>query len=93
MDKGAYARAVVLLLSILLVGHAAPSGLQSSMSINPSDPISATSADLINDPQGRGHLLVRSFRQWGFRHPVLPAHVNHRLCGHLGCTAQHWMSR
>ena len=89
MHEGAYALAVALLLSILLVGHAAPSGLQSSMSINPSDPVSATSADLINDPQGRGHLLVRSFRQWGFRHPVLPAHVSYRVRGHLGCTAQH----
>jgi len=54
----AWALAVVLSSSLLLVGHAAPVRLQSSLNINPSDPVSATPADLVNDPQGRGHLLV-----------------------------------
>ena len=31
---------------------------QAALAINPSDPVSATTADLVNDPTGRGHLLV-----------------------------------
>ena len=34
--------------------------LQATMAINPADPVSATTADLTNDPTGRGHLLVRA---------------------------------
>ena len=34
--------------------------LEATMAINPADPVSATTADLTNDPTGRGHLLVRA---------------------------------
>ena len=59
MNMAACALAIALSSSLLLAGHAVPIKLQSSVFINPSDPVSATSADLVNDPQGRGHLLVR----------------------------------
>ena len=53
-----------LIAVLAFLGDAAPIAgrglLQSSLAINPSDPISATTEDLVNDPQGRGHLLVRS---------------------------------
>ena len=59
----AWQLAFALVAVLDFAGDAAPiTGrglLQSSLSINPSDPISATTADLVNDPQGRGHLLVR----------------------------------
>ena len=32
---------------------------QSALQLNPLDPVSATTADLADDPTGRGHLLVR----------------------------------
>ena len=56
--------AFALYAVLMFGGDAAPIAgrglLQSSLAINPSDPISATTEDLVNDPQGRGHLLVRS---------------------------------
>lgn len=33
---------------------------QAALSINPLGPVSAITADLVNDPTGLGHLLVRN---------------------------------
>ena len=33
---------------------------QAALSINPLEPVSASTADLVNDPTGLGHLLVRN---------------------------------
>ena len=57
-----------ILISILLFVHVNDARLrprgrqlqQSALSINPLEPVSASSADLVNDPTGLGHLLVRS---------------------------------
>lgn len=42
-------------------GKAARRLQQSALKINIRDPVSATTADLVDDPTGRGHLLVRYF--------------------------------
>lgn len=56
--------ASALIAFLAFPGDAVPNAgrglLQSTLAIDPSDPISATTDELVNDPQGRGHLLVRS---------------------------------
>ena len=42
----------------LHAGNAARRLQQSALKINARDPVSATTADLVDDPTGRGHLLV-----------------------------------
>ena len=60
----AWQLAFTLIAVLNFAGDAAPvvgrGLLQSSLAINPSDPVSARIEDIKNDPTGRGHLLVCS---------------------------------
>ena len=58
-----FRRASALILALVLwclARDANAMGRSLQQSIGNSVPMSATLADLVNDPQGRGHLLVRS---------------------------------